>query len=1697
MRRIAWSTGAFTAFEAISEETRERVLLKRWDASEPPVSLEHDPIWREQFALGQLGASAYTYPLRHHPDGSGSWAVIPWFAGTPLGGHGFGPGQSPGRALRVIESVAILLDYLHAVGGVHSSLNPDSILWCEATQTARFSDLGFVQLPALPMLGRAGLLERDRALYLSPEGTGRLGAVIDYRGDFYSLGAILYQVLLAKPPFDYRDPLQLAHAHLARQPVPPSHVDPTLPPTVSDIVLKLLEKTPDARYRSGAGLAADLARCRQQLGRGGGSARFSLAQDDVPTRLRLSTKLYGRSAAQDQILDMYRRLKLAGRGLVMVSGHAGVGKTSLVESIGQTILADGGFFAIGKFQQSTTAQPFLGIVKAVAHLAQHLLAFPEDRLTRWRERLAESLGRNVGLLSALVPEMALVVRPSAPMAELSVDEAKAQFLVTMKRFVRLFAGKGSPLVLFLDDVQWMDDASKMLLDGLLSDPELKHFLVITAYRPNEVAIGSALDAMLGGPPDVPTVDITLKPLTPNAVAHFLVDSFACTEASATELARLLKVKTDGNPFFLRRYVTALTESGQIHYSVDQRRWRWDLDAIRQLQVSENLLDFMLDRLTVYQPEARELLNHLACLGGGASPDDLSVISGLSTQESSRLLMQPMTDGLIVRASAAPGSVGDVYRFTHDKIEQAAYSLVEPVRRRRRHAEIAQRLHEHRREHDIGVFALVEQLDKAGDDCAERFRPEHLAALYLEAAKRSRDNTAYSAARHYLERAASFIAACPEAAAAELLCVLYRVQAEVEYQLGDLGASRSCVDMALRWCLDPSDQAALYTLLIVQDTLQGRYREALDRGWQALSLLGFDLARTDIAGALDREIERLSSIDIAAQYDELLARPEIADPLVCRILDILMYLIPPSYFAHAELNNLIASVMARLAIEHGVSPAATKGLSNFGAVIAERGRYRDGYLFGRLALQLAEKHGYVKARPRVLYTLAGSLNHWVNHLRTTHDIVDDGFAQCLEQGERDYGGYLLTLARCQNEFFLGRPIAAFKREVADIREHVESTQNTLGQGLAAAAYLALSHLDGSTSDDSPFDIGALREADLLASVETHAHGLLACYFHVLKAHNYCFLGKFRCAAESIAAARQHCDSLSTEMTLPMLTLFAALSTLGCLASEDVSAEERAARLAELRDHQTRLGVWRDCCPENFLHADLLVRAGREALDGRTLDAVGTYEEAIRAARDHHYVQFEGLAQFLLADLWRRRGHPDYAEVHLARARACYETWGAKRLVGYIDSVSLRGEETTKPANGLAPDTEIDLINERLDLRALFELTQRLSGEIDLEGLKTEIANAIVAVTGAQKVVVFLAENGAYDPVVTLDIEGRAQAPAESAYPAALVNLVGRTQEASVVRDGIPDLNVAHDPYLRAARPLSALGLPLVQLGTLEGIVYVENRINLMDLSDRKLRYLSVLGAQAAISIRNSLLYSELERKVEERTKALADLADELEVRVKRQVEEIKKLEQLRRFLSPPVADLLLSSGNDEVLKSHRRRIAILFCDLRGYTAFSEAVEPEEAVEMLKTYHRTLGEIVRRHQATVDHLAGDGIMVFVGDPIVSEQPIVQAIDMAVEMRGAIERFIARFDGMGTELGFGIGVSYGYATIGLIGDDERTEYAATGRHVNLASRLCDQATNGQILTTQRVVNQLAGRRSVEYVDEIRFKGFAAPIPVFNVIG
>lgn len=1696
LRRIAWVANGLTAYDAVSGDSGEHVLVKCWTYDGEPPAPEYDPIWREQHILQRLGASAFAYTLRHQVDAAGSWGIMPWFDGVPLYGRKHSDGGERLRALAVIESAARLLDYLHTAGGVHGALAPDSILWSENTGTARFSDLGFAFLPTLPMLRRARLLEHGKALYSSPEGTGRIGTEMDYRSDLYSLGAILYQLLTGKPPFDYADPLRLAHAHLARHPVPPTEVDDTISPLLSDIVLRLLAKTPEGRYRSGAGLAADLARCRGELEGTGRCDAFALGQSDVPTQLRLSTRLYGRSAEQQRLLDMYEGLKDSGRGLVMVSGYSGVGKTSLVESMRWNTMEDGGFFAAGKFQQSTSAQPFVGVVRAATHLAHQLLTLPEDQLATWRVRLHNELGRNVHVLCKLVPAMELVVRAAAAIMDISIDEARAQFLLTNKRFVRLFARKGSPFVLFLDDVQWMDPASKELLDGLLSDPDLQNFMVITAYRTNEVAPASPLADMLDAPPNVTSASIELEPLAEDSIRQFLVDSFACGQTDADGLAQVLKIKTDGNPFFLHGYVASLADTELIRYAVAEHCWRWDLGGIRQSQVSDNVVEFMQERLKAYAAELQDALNYMACMGGTVPVSRLSGIAGIDAETCSKLLSEAVSDGLVLR-SGTPDQ-DDAYRFTHDRIEQAAYTLLDPAKLPARHATIARRLFDDADAGGRDGFTLAEQLDKAGDEGASAFAAEELASIYLDVGQRAKDSTAYSAARYYLERTAAFAETMPRDARKGLEGTLYHMRAEVEYQLGNLSASRAFVNVAMRHAAQPSEQADLCKLLILQDTLQGHYQEAIDRGRYALSLLGFDLPRMDIPAALDHAVNALAHVDIEneSEYARLLDLPETEDPTIIKILDILMYLIPPSYFVHPDLNNLVATEMTRLSFEHGISQSGTKGVSNFGPVIAGRGRFRAGYLFARLALELAEKHGFLKARPRILYTLAGSLNHWVQHLRTTHDIIDNGFAQCQEQGERDYGGYLLTLARCQNEIFLGQPIATFKARVAEIREYVESTQNALGKALAAAAYMALSHLDDSTSEDSPFDIGELSEQALLKSIAVHDHGLAGCYFHVLKAHNYCFLGHFRDASRCIAAAERYRDSLATEMTLPMLTFFAALAALHDVDDSDPAAGDGDRRLAQVRSGCERLQQWSQGCPENFHHGHLILRAGLEAIDGHTLEAVGSYEEAIRAAQDNGYVQFEGLAQSLLADLWRRQGHPGHADVHLAAARVCYERWGAKRLVRTIDALTARVSKAPTALQAAQPGDDVDQANEQLDMGALLELTRRFSSEIGMDALKESLASTMLEVTGAQKFVLLLTEDNAHEPVIAMDVEGNALTDSDTSFPTALVNLVARTCEVAIIQDGTPDASVAHDPYLRSTRPVSALCLPLMRQRTLEGLVYVENRINRMDLSQHRLRFLSVLGAQAAISIRNALLYAELENKVAERTQQLASLANNLQTQVERQVEEIRKLQSLRRFLSPPVADLILNSGKETLLKSHRSKIAILFCDLRGYTAFSEAVEPEEAMDMLKSFHSTVGTIVRHHQATVDHLAGDGMMVFLGDPIASERPIEQAVDMAVEMRTAVGSLIAEWETVSPDLGFGIGLTYGYATIGLIGDDERMEYSATGRHVNLASRLCDEARKGQILVTKRIVAALGNTRSSEFVNTIQLKGFKSPVAVYNVI-
>ena len=574
------------------------------------------------------------------------------------------------RFLRLAINLATALGHAHQRGLIHKDIKPENVL---------VDDAGHVWLTGF---GIASRLPRERQApappeiiagtlaYMSPEQTGRMNRSIDARSDLYSLGVTLYQMLTGVLPFAAADPLEWVHCHIARQPIAPADRR-AVPEPLSAIIMRLLAKNAEDRYQTAAGLEADLRRCLAEWQSHGRIDPFPLGADDSSDRLLIPEKLYGREREIDALLAAFDRVVAQGTAeLVLVSGYSGVGKSSVVNELHKVLVPPRGLFAAGKFDQYKRDVPYATLAQAFQMLVRQILVKSEAEVDHWRHALLEALGPNGQLMVNLIPEVEFVIGKQPPVAELPPQEARGRFQLVFRRFLGAFARPEHPLALFLDDLQWLDTATLELLERLVTDPDVRHVLLIGAYRDNEVSSSHPLMRTLAAIREAgaKTQEIVLAPLGLDDVGRLVADALRCGPDSAGPLAQLVHEKTGGNPFFAIQFLTALAEEGLLRFDRDAAGWIWDLDRIRAKGYSDNVVDLMVGKLRRLADTTQAALQQLACLGNVAEIATLSVVFGQSEEEIHASLLEAVRTGLILRMEGS-------YAFLHDRIQEAAYALI--------------------------------------------------------------------------------------------------------------------------------------------------------------------------------------------------------------------------------------------------------------------------------------------------------------------------------------------------------------------------------------------------------------------------------------------------------------------------------------------------------------------------------------------------------------------------------------------------------------------------------------------------------------------------------------------------------------------------------------------------------------------------------------------------------------------------------------------------------------------------------------------------------------------------------------------------------------------------------------------------------------------------------------------------------------
>ncbi|HEY1942296.1 MAG TPA: AAA family ATPase [Roseiarcus sp.] len=1363
-----------------------------------------------------------------------------------------------GVFLRLAIGVAAALGEAHRAGLVHKDLKPGNILVNCGDGAARLTGFGIaIRMPRQRQGPDPPEVIAGTLAYMAPEQTGRMNRSIDSRSDLYALGVIFYEMLTGLLPFRASDPMEWVHCHIARKPVPPDERVGGVPRPISDIVMKLLAKTPEERYQTAAGVAHDLRHSLDQWRRSGRVDPFALGGRDTPDRLIIPEKLYGREREVETLLAAFDRVVATGTPeLVLVSGYSGIGKSSVVNELHRTLVPARGMFASGKFDQYKRNIPYATIAQALQSLVQHILASADAEMGRWRTDLLEALGPNGQLMVNLVPELALIIGEQPPVPDLPPQDQQARFQLAFRRLLQVFARPEHPLALFLDDLQWLDSATLDLIDHLVAHSEVRCLLLVAAYRDNEVGAAHPLTRKLETlrASGTKISDIKLGNLDHEQLGRLIADTLGDEPDRVAPLAQLAHAKTAGNPFFVLQFLHALADEELLAYDHAKLNWSWDLDRIHAKGYTDNVVDILVAKLARLPHETQEALQRLACLGNAADVTSLAIVLGTSEDEVHAALRHAVPLELIEQ-------LPNGYGFVHDRVQEAAYSLIPEDQRAATHLLVGRLLvaktpPEKREE---SIFEIVNQLDRGAALIAAPQERERVAELNLMAGKRAKAATAYDVALQYFIAGQSFLPKAEGQELQELAFDLELNRAECDYLIGNLAsaderlanlsgraptrvhsAAVACLRINLYTTMDRSDRAVAVGL---------DYLRQVDREWSIHPTA--DDVRRDYA----RLWRRLGSSAIEGLVD----RPRMKDPDYRAIMDVLTVLTSPALFTDLNLFRLIVSRMVALSLDHGNADGSCLAYAWLGGVLGTYfDEYAAGLRFGRLALDLVDKQGLDRFKARVYLVFAVHVAHWTQPLEVSRAFLRRAFEAAISAGDLSYAAYS-CIDLITNRIASGDLLGEVEQEADKGLEFAGRTRFGLAADCITGQLKLVRMLRGLT-----LDFGSLNDADFdegrfIQRLEDNPQlAIGACWYWIRKLQASVYSGDDPSAVVAVSKVASWLWTAPTQFELAEYHFYAALAR--AFHCHSIPEEERPAHLATLAAHHKQLAVWAENGPATFANRAALIGAEIAALEGRHMDAMRLYEEAIGAARIQGFIQNEALAHERAARFFAALGLHTSADAHLRNSRRCYLSWGADGKVRRLDKLYPQLAQNERSPE---PTSTIGARVESLDLATVLKVSQAVSGETDPEALIETLMRMAIEQAGAERGLLILpagpdrriaAEAAAIGD--TIAVERRDEAATAAALPESILHYVLHTQETVVLDDAAARNPFSADPYLLERNARSVLCLPLTNQGKSIGMLYLENNLAPHVFAPARIAALKLLASQAAIALENARLYKNL-------------------------------------------------------------------------------------------------------------------------------------------------------------------------------------------------------------------------------------------------
>jgi predicted ATPase/signal transduction histidine kinase len=1406
--------------------------------------------------------------------------------------------------LRISIMITRSLGEIHRTDVIHKDINPSNIVYNPFSGELKIIDFGIssVLTTETPVIKNPGLLEGTLA-YISPEQTGRMNKPVDYRTDYYSLGATLYEMFTGSLPFDTVDPLEMVHCHLAMQPTAPSKLNEKTPETISNIVMKLLEKDPEDRYQSTAGIRADLEECLKQYERSAQIKPFPLGAADVPERFHVPRKLYGRQAEIETLMRAFDRVVEGHKQMMLVSGHPGVGKSSLIKEIHKPITRQRGFFISGKFDQYQRNVPYAAVVYAVREMVRLLLTESETELSLWRKRLSSAMGTNGRIVTDVISEVELIVGPQPPVPDLPSEESQNRFNLVFLNFIRALCRKEQPLVLFLDDLQWADSSSLSLLEMMIADEDTRYLFLIGAYRNNEVDSAHPLAIMLTEFEKHSFVlnRVELAPLRLSQVLELTADTLHASKDSTQPLAELLTQKTGGNPFFINEFLKSIHEAGLLRFDLVTGSWQWDLQEIRSQKITDNVVDLLTDKIRRLGPESRRVLTLAACIGNQYDLEMLAVASELSQEQALAALKEPLKLGLIVPLGDAyrfvemelpkpSDGLHAEFRFSHDRIQQAAYSLISPDERLQIHRSMGLLLLRNTRvlENEASQFAIVNHMNVAMDLLESRSERHELARLNLKVARKAKTSAAYGPAYRYLETSRKLLDEDSWQDQYDLTLDLFVESAEVAYLCTEFEEMERLTEVVLRHARTLLDKVQVYEVAIQALIARNKLLDAVKTALWVLRQLGMTFPRKpkklDVILGLLKARLALAGKDVEGLVD----LPKMRDPTTLAAMRILTSVGKAAYIAAPELVPLLAIRLVILSVRHGNAPESAFGYATYGLILTGAiGDIERGDRFGKLALRLSERFSTPRLRVRIVMVVNFFITHWKNHQRSLLKPMQEVYRMGLETGNLEDAA-LAAHMYCTSSYRTGRNLKGLEQEMNNFLSAVRVLKQESSLLLIQAYHQVVSALSGDEASIDCLSSDTSDEEKVLSMHRQAGDRSLICVLYYNKLVLCYLFEQYEKAAQYSDLTQAYLDGQTGTPAVPVAVFYDSLAQLAMYKTSGPS--ERKTILKRVASNQKKMKKWARHGPMNFLHKYFLVEAERLGSLGKDTRAAELYNRSIDLARENGFTNEEALATELAAKFYLSRGTTIVARAYMTEAHYCYQRWGASAKVKHLETeygrlltprTGIPKAGTVRTMSTLVTTSEGSA--EDLDLSAIMKASQTISREIVFRNLIEKLMIIIMRSAGAQRG--FLIRNvggellieakltqGNFFSLGTVPVEGSDE------VSEAIINYVARTNESVVLNDSEHKAEFDPDEDFPESETKSILCAPLVHQGKQTAIIYLENDLASGVFTRDRLEVLGLLCSQAAISMEISRLYEEMEQRVVERTKDLERANQDLQSEV---------------------------------------------------------------------------------------------------------------------------------------------------------------------------------------------------------------------------